>query len=292
MVKNALIALVGGLVVGLLWWLSSVFVGRDSHETDRQNSHGGRLVSRAAKLSAERTESRISPRKRKGDFVDPKIEPERAREQILSMLVDLPEDVQLTEAEQEIIRQLQALLGDLSLSPEKLRAELSKLLAKLSTLGGRNASFIKLAAIRASALAGSGSAVDVMPFLADENADVRAFAMETYVESISDFTLGDRERAQLVIAAAMTLTDASSLDWTFGEFGNMRHSVAADAMAQIMQGGTDMAKERVVDAARFYTGEDTVDTVDALEEWLQRNPDGEDDEAFYGPPQEGSGIGI
>lgn len=217
---------------------------------------------------------------------------EALQEELQRMLTEEAEGEKLSAFEKELLGKIQELLGDLSTDPKRVRQELAKLLARIAARHGEVSAAVKIAAMHAAATIGEGAAIDILPFLADADVEVQMSAMDLFMESVSDFTLGDRDRAQLVIAAAMTMTSSEQLDWVFSEFSNMRHSVAAEAFVQIIERGTDQAKDKIAESVRFYTGEDGIETVEALEQWLEQNPDGPDDEDFYGPPKPGSGINI
>lgn len=129
---------------------------------------------------------------------------------------------------------------------------------------------------------GAAGVPEILDFVADANPEVNEMAIDAYEDALSDISLGDRERAQLVIAAAKVLTDADALDSILMEILSMRPSVIASTVLEIQSMGTDVAKATLAEELEFLT-EDGVKTPDDVRRWLQENPDDEDAEALYGP---------
>lgn len=145
---------------------------------------------------------------------------------------------------------------------------------------------IKRAAIEALGWFGTSCAPEIFAFLEDANLDIQKYALENFEDALADFDLGDRERSKILIGAAMVVNDVDAMDSLIFELNNMRHSVAVETIKQIMATGTEAAKSLLAENIEFYTGEEGLDTVEKLDQWLKDNPDDEDDEEFYGGSKE------
>lgn len=145
---------------------------------------------------------------------------------------------------------------------------------------------IKLAAIEAVGWFGVSCLPEIVGFLADSNPEVVEAAIEKFEESLSDMDISDRERSQILIAAAKVISDAEVMDQFLFELNDMRNSVAVETIKAIMASGTAASKSALVDNIEFFTGEEGLDTPEKLDQWLKDNPDGEDDEEFYGGSKE------
>lgn len=138
---------------------------------------------------------------------------------------------------------------------------------------------------------GNDAIPDLMEFLADSDSDVSQMAIDQFQLALEDITLGDRERADIVAAASHVVTDTDFLDMLFMEISNMRNSVAAQAMADVLLYGTEEAKSLIPETIEFVTGEENMSTVEDIERWSNDNPDGPDDEDLYGPMSLGDDSG-
>ena len=141
---------------------------------------------------------------------------------------------------------------------------------------------IKMAAIEALGWFGSSCLPEIVGFLADADAEVIESTIERFEEALSDIDMSDFERSKVLISAAKVIKDPDAMDLMMFELNNMRHSVAVDTIKQIMATGGDAAKSILRENIEFYTGEEGLDTPEKLDGWLKENPDGEDDEEFYG----------
>ena len=145
---------------------------------------------------------------------------------------------------------------------------------------------IKMAAIEALGWFGSSCLPEIAGFLGDSDPDVVQSAIEKYEEALSDFELGDRERSKILIEASKVINDAEAIDSMLFELNNMRHSVAVETIKELMVSGNEAAKSVLPDNIEFYTGEEGIKTPEQLDEWLEKNPDDEGDDEFYGPSKD------
>lgn len=146
---------------------------------------------------------------------------------------------------------------------------------------------IKMAAIEALGWFGSGCLPEIAGFLADSDAEVVQSAIDKYEEALSDMDLSDRERSLILIQASKVINDADALETMLFELDNMRHSVAVATLKELMASGNAATQSVLPDNIEFYTGEEGITTASQLDEWLEKNPDDEDDEDFYGGSKDG-----
>ena len=141
---------------------------------------------------------------------------------------------------------------------------------------------IKMAAIEALGWFGSSCLPELAGFLGDSDTDVVQAAVDKYQEMLADGELSDFERSDILVQAAKVIDDADALDAMMFEVINMRHSVAVDTFKRMMAEGNATAQLVLPDNIEFYTSEESLDTPEKLAEWLEKNPDDEGDDDFYG----------
>ncbi len=193
--------------------------------------------------------------------------------------VDLEEEAALTEAQREMIAAIRAAL-DVEDRQAVLRL-VRKMQSSKEWPDGVPKS-IKMAAVAALGWFGSAALPELAGFLLDGDAEVAQAALESYEEMLSDFELSDRERAEILVQASKVISDAEGMDGLLMELNNMRNAVAVDAIKQMMAGGSEATKSVLPANIEFFTGDEDVKTEKQLDQWLEQNPDGEDDEEFYG----------
>lgn len=135
---------------------------------------------------------------------------------------------------------------------------------------------------------GAKALPELAAFLADPDQDVFQMATDQFEMALSDITLGDRDRAEIVTMACRVLTDQDALGRILMELSNMRPSVLVPTIEDICANGTDPAKAQMPEVIEFSTGEDNIQTVEDLQKWLENNPDGPDADDVYGPLSDGS----
>lgn len=192
------------------------------------------------------------------------------------------EERQLTELAREALLELRA-----AIDREDVRA-VRRIIAKMLRSPDKVFSlakvpdFVKRKMIEALGWFGSDSIPELVEFITDENLEIAQEALNQFQQMLNDFSMSDRERAVIVVNASKVLNDIDQLEPIIMEICTMRHSVSIGTLVEICESGTDAARELLQDYAEFYTGEDGMSTVEALENWLAENPDGEHDEEFYG----------
>ena len=205
----------------------------------------------------------------------PKIKP--------SFALDDDDEAKLNEEQRRTIEAIRAALDDNS------RKTVLKLVQKLQASDewpdGIPKS-IKMAAIEALGWFGSSCLPEIAGFLGDADPEVVQSATEKYEEALADFELSDRERAQILIQAAKVINDPDAMDSMLFELNNMRHSVAVETIKTLMVDGNAATKQALPENIETVTGEEGMNTPEKLDEWLKENPDGEDDDDFYGGTKE------
>lgn len=192
------------------------------------------------------------------------------------------EERQLTELAREAILELRD-----AIDREDVKA-VRRIIAKMmrspqKVLGlAEIPAFVKRKMIEALGWFGSDSIPELVEFMVDADPEIVQEAVNQFQQMLNDFSMSDRERAVVVVNASKVLNDIDQLEPIIMEICTMRHSVSIGTLVEICETGTDAAHELLQDYAEFYTGEEDMSTVETLESWLAKNPDGENDEEFYG----------
>lgn len=283
--------LAGALVIGI-----DALTGDPRQSDDAERRQLRSKSKKAAKAAKARSERRIRAEDASARLAfSPEKDEKAARAEELKALLAKAEEDKLTEEEREVIDQLRELLNGTDvngtrLGPRAVSARLAEILDFIkggkASVALRKATLMALQGLASTASAGSGEGLSageaLLDFLADSDPEVSNMALQQFQEAVSDFTMSDRDRAKLVIAASLTVNDESSLSWVFSEIVNMRHSVAVDTMATIATSGTEAARTKIVDTMYSYTGSEDVKTPESARQWLSENPDSPYDEEFYG----------
>jgi len=193
--------------------------------------------------------------------------------------LDDDDEANLNEEQRKTIEAIRAALGE---NNRKTVLKLVNKLQKSPEWPDGIPKSIKMAAIEALGWFGSSCLPELAGFLADADGEVVEAAIDRYQEMLGDFDLSDRERADILVEASKIIDDADAIDSMLFELNNMRHSVAVDAIKRLMADGNSATKTVLPDSVEFYTGEEGLDSPEKLDEWLEQNPDDEDDEEFYG----------
>ena len=204
--------------------------------------------------------------------------------------MEAEEEAKLTQFEREILKELQA-----ALDAEDFKA-VTRLVERIQhPLQDKASPFAKSsefhekvlhAAIESLAWFGGDGLPELTGFLAEENDDVRQYALDQFEQALCDMSLSDYDRAPIIVMASQVLTDGDALDQIFMEINNSRHTVGASIIKEICETGTPEAKSKMPEVIEFYTGEDNIQTVEDLENWVVNNPDGPDDDDLYGGMEE------
>ncbi len=208
----------------------------------------------------------------------------KPKKQKLAVPPPQSDDVQLTEAQQALLDELQNALDD-----ESLR-RVAKIVEKIQDQyreGGDAAvpPQMREQAVEALSWFLPDSLAELIGFMADSNPEVLEDVMKNFTEGIDDAELGDRELANIFKKIAPLIEDDDAIDAILmGLENDMRNSVAVDTYKELFKNGSEAIKQRLVESMQDFTGEDFT-TPEQLDAWLKENPDDEDDEEFYGKPE-------
>jgi len=196
---------------------------------------------------------------------------------------DDDDEANLTAVQRKMIEDIRAALDD---EDAKRVMRLVQKLQKSPEWPDGIPKSIKMAAIEALGWFGVSCLPELAGFLADADEEVVDAAVEQYEDMLSDYDLGDRERAEILVQAVKCISDSDALDSMLFELNNMRNSVAVQTIKRVMAEGNAQSKALLPECIEFVTGEEGLDTPEKLDKWLQENPDDEDDEETYGPTKD------
>lgn len=199
------------------------------------------------------------------------------------LMLEDEEEKKLNDFSRKILAELQAALDSENFS------EVQRLVAKMLEIppdpkfGAEGVSTIlRRSAVEALGWFGAKGLPELAALLADPDPEISQATIDQFNLALEDITLSDYEKADIISMAAKILTDLDGLEMMFMEINDMRHSVGAGLLVDICLNGTDVAKGLMKDQIEFFTGEDNLFTVQDIENWLQNNPDGPDDDDLYG----------
>ena len=271
------------LVVVALGWF---FLGR----TDKKENEGKEDVAVSAPSPKKVVNGpKIGRRKKKGD--QKKIVGSDSATHVKtggeSRFVDDPdEDRELTKDETKILAEIREALDAEDLT--RLRKVVAKFQLPVSEggLGGKVHAELRKEAVVALRWFSPKSILDLLPYVADMNAEVVEESYSGIQESLDDNDVGDAERAEILVSLLQIIEDSDRIDALLMTLNNMRNSVKADAILQILNGGTATAKTVMQEQVGFYTDAD-VEDAKGVEKWLKENPDDPDDAETYGGAKPG-----
>ena len=174
------------------------------------------------------------------------------------------------------------------------RKALSKVCDKIAKIRNERGEHAIPASVRAKAVEAIGlflpeSLAELVEFMADSDPEVVDSVFDQLDTLLNDTTIGDRELAGMLVAMSKVLTNEDAIDsLAMAVDMNMRNSVKVNTCKQILDSGNDAVVTRMKETIAEIL-EVEVDELPAhnegikqkLTEWLEENPDGEDDEEFY-----------
>lgn len=265
-------ALMAVAAVGLYFQLGSD--GESGNASD-ESALRSRMIREARMAGKKRAEARHAVRR------DAKVKIEREKPRVLELEDD--EESKLNDFSRKILQDLQAALDSENFS------RVSKLVAKMLEIPpdpkfGKEgvAALLRRKAVEALGWFGAKAMPELVGMLGDADPEIVQATFDQFCLALEDISLSDYERADIVVMAAKVLKNTDDLEMLFMEINNMRHSVGAGALVEICLEGTDAAKSLMPETIEFFTGEDNLQTVEDVENWLAENPDGEDDDDLYG----------
>ena len=243
---------------------------------------------RKTKIRKEKPQIRKvqAKRKKQRNIVEANIKAEMRPKQKPNMLVlEDAEEKELTELARKVLASLQAALDSESYDQILKIIEMANTAPK-GSLGKTTAGMpvaLRKKIVEALSWFGARAIPEMTGFLADENPEVFQMTLDQFEQALSDVSLGDKDRAKIVVLASSVLTDQDALDIIQMEISNMRSSVTADTIYSIAETGTPQAKETLQENLDFFTGGENIQTVEELNKWKADHPDDPDDDILYGP---------
>ena len=174
------------------------------------------------------------------------------------------------------------------------RKALSKVCDKIAKIRNERGEHAIPASVRAKAVEAIGlflpeSLAELVEFMADSDPEVVDSVFDQLDTLLNDTTIGDKELSGMLVSISKVLTNEDSIDSLAMAIDcNMRNSVKVETCKQILEAGTagvvTRMKEAIAELMEVEVSELPVNTKaiqNKLNEWLEENPDGEDDEDFY-----------
>lgn len=148
---------------------------------------------------------------------------------------------------------------------------------------------VRAKAVEAVGLFLPASLAELVGFMADSDPEVVDSVFEQLDTLLNDTTIGDKELAGMLVSMSKVLTNEDAVDsLAMAVDMNMRNSVKVSTCKQILDSGNDVVVTRIketiadmleVDVDRLPSSKEVLKA--KLTEWLENNPDGEDDDDFY-----------
>ena len=196
--------------------------------------------------------------------------------------------VKLTAEMKQILADIQDCLDR---EDRKALSKVCERIAKIQRERGEGAvpASIRAKAVEAVGLFLPASLAELVGFMADSDPEVVDSVFEQLDTLLNDTTIGDKELAGMLVSMSKVLTNEDAVDsLAMAVDMNMRNSVKVSTCKQILDSGNDVVVTRIketiadmleVDVDRLPSSKEVLKA--KLTEWLENNPDGEDDDDFY-----------
>ncbi|MBO4710270.1 MAG: hypothetical protein J5727_10925 [Kiritimatiellae bacterium] len=174
------------------------------------------------------------------------------------------------------------------------RKALSKVCDRISKIRDERGYDAIPASVRAKAVEAIGlflpdTLAELVEFMADSDPEVADSVSDQLDTLLNDTTVGDKELSGMLVTISKVLTNEDAIDSLAMSIDcNMRNSVKVKTYCQILDTGTTVAvarmKEAIAELMEVEVSELPANTVaikNKLNEWLEVNPDGEEDNDFY-----------
>ena len=259
------------LLIGLSVWY--VISGR-SVTQDEQTEEGGVLHSRRVRDEASRKtkKQQVRRQRQKQDAVEAVGEHRSARPAID---LEKEEEAKLTAQHRQLLADIR---GALDADNKKKMIALIQKMQKLDEWPDGIPTILKKTAIEAMAWFGADCLPELAGFFADSDPEVISDVVSQYEDALSNPDLSQEQIAQLLVVASQYVHDADAMDSMLTSFNELPHSLAVSTIKTIMEVGTDETKQVLPGNIDFYTGEENLHTPEALDEWLEKHPDEQDDQ--------------
>lgn len=195
------------------------------------------------------------------------------------------EELSLTKLQRAIMAELQQALDDENLAG--VRKAIAKFPRSLDAAKGEVEvpRYMREQAIEALKWFGAKAAEDMLDFALDSDDSLADEGWDGFVEALSDPDMSDFARAELVKASLKTLTDADKVEEMLDQLFQMRNSVKADTILDILQNGTKPAQEKLIEDLGAHLDGEEISTMDDVQRWKLQNPDEPEDGEIYGGAQ-------
>lgn len=281
--RKATAILVGLALISLGFALSTLVMNKPAVAPDEGDKGLGISEVLASRKSEDKAAVKAAVREKrknrikfiKKDGPKPELKLEREEEERLSDFCrEVLKDIQKSLDKED--------LNALVIVLEKIKVQMADARANGLDVNSVVPESVRIRAIEACGWFGADSLPEIIDSLVDESEEVRQMSIEQYQIALEDPKFGDYDRAELIKAAAQSLNDRDGLDSIFTSITDMRNSLIAETIIDIMENGTTVAKDLMKEQIEFYTESDVV-TKDDVERWYKENPDDPDDDEFYGP---------
>lgn len=282
--KLAVVAVIGLVAFGLWFALSDVNNTPQSGEREAlRYSHKG---IRDAKGRQKQTKNKAF---REGSKESLRVDVRNVSER--PKLDDLDE-TELSELEKRVLAQLREALDSNNLRALRRALGLFHQKRQQGGLGGEVPKVLRQSAVTALGWFGGAAAPDLVEFMADVDPEIEEDAFAKFEMALDDWEMGDYERSEILKTALKALTDTERIDSLLFSLNDMRNSVKADTILDILTSGSDASKAVMREQYEFYTDSVIVDdgvVVDDklieqnVNKWKTENPDDPGDDDFYGP---------
>lgn len=236
----------------------------------------------ATKVKSAKSETRIRTAKNEkgGDWMSMSAKASETAKKLDEMLEK--EVGGLSVEYQNLIRDLRQALEDDN--KKRIRKTVQGLLAAYQS-GVK----IPTVVLESMAFAAAGCGVDALPemvgLLAGKDPAVADVASDAFEEMLMNAD-GDHELAEVLVTVLPYLKDTELISGAMAELGHMRNSVRVETALAIFESGNESAIQVLQENLSTYfsdqEGAPEVKTYEDVVAYGKANPDGADDEAFYG----------
>ena len=208
---------------------------------------------------------------------------------------DVTADDDVDENGVKLTAEMKQILADIQdcLDREDRKA-LSKVCERIAKIQRERGEEAVPVSVRAKAVEAIGlflpeSLAELVEFMADSDPEVVESAFGQLDNLLNDTTIGDKELSGMLVALSKVLADEDVIDSMAMSIDcNMRNSVKVATYCKIIKTGTPEVVTRMKESIAEMMEVEVSDLPsnpkvleNQLNEWLEANPDGEDDEDFY-----------
>ena len=208
------------------------------------------------------------------------------------VLEEVKEEEKLTELQREILRELKSAFDANDKAAvlaivQRMQSIASSASAGVGAGKGDWTSYfpasIRRMAVQALGWFGADSLPELTAFIADPDPGVADLALQQVESVLTDIELGDRELSPQIISLLSVIDNPMAVESLMSSIPmRMRNSVGIATIIGIAATGTEVALEKLPETIRFFTGDSSIETVEAAQEWLASHPDSEFDDQMYG----------